>query len=138
MTQLAEFSKYWKPKQFIGMTVFDNKGQECGKICSLLIDPKTFSLSGILTKKRFGKEYFLSQSYFEKITETGLYLNSIPIKPNDKVANTDGKVIGKVIKINLDYETNKLKSIEIKSRFKIINILSKNIVGVGDKITVNS
>lgn len=133
-----EFSKYWDSKHLIGKPVFDHKGQDCGKIQSLFIDPQTFTLSGMIVKKRFSKEYFLSQTYFDNIKESGLYLNSIPIKPNDKVVNTDGKTIGKVVKINLNYETNKLESLEIKSGFKSEIIPSDKIVGIGEHITIKT
>ena len=130
------FSKYWTPKQFIGKIVFDNKGNDCGKIQSLHIDPKTFAVSGIMAKKMLSKEYFISRGYFKEINESGLHLNSIPIKPNDKVVDTEGKNMGKVIKINLNSETNKLESLEVKMGFKSRMVLSGNIVGVGEKITV--
>ena len=139
MTQPHEgFSKYWTPKQFIGKVVFDNKGQDCGKIQSLYIDPQTFAVSGIMAKKTLSKEYFVSRGYFEKINESGLHLNSIPIKPNDKVIDTEGKNMGKVIKINLNSETNKLESLEVKRGFKSRTVLSGNILGVGEKITIKS
>lgn len=139
MTQPNEgFSKYWTPKHFIGKVVFDNKGQDCGKIQSLHINPQTFEVSGIMAKKRLVKEYFISRGYFEKINESGLHLNSIPIKPHDKVVDTEGKNVGKVIKINLNPETNKLESLEVKLGFKSRMVLSGSIVGVGKKITVKS
>jgi len=139
MTQPHEgFSKYWIPKQFIGKVVFDNKGHDCGKIQSLHIDPQTFAVSGIMAKKRLAKEYFVSRGYFEEINESGLHLNSIPIKPHDKVIDTEGKNMGKVISINLNSETNKMESLEVKSGFKSRIVLSGNIVGVGEKITVKS
>ena len=139
MTQShEEFSKYWTPKEFIGKIVFDNKGQDCGKIQSLYIDPQTFAVSGIMAKKRLAKEYFISRGYFEEIKESGLHLNSIPIKPRDKVVDVDGKNIGKVSKINLNSETNKLESLEVKSGFKSKIIFSDKIVGVGDRITIKS
>ena len=139
MTQShEEFSKYWTPKQFIGKIVFDSKGQDCGKIQSLYIDPQTFTVPGIMAKKRLSKEYFISRGYFEEIKESGLRLNSIPIKPNDKVVDVDGKNIGRVAKINLNSKTNKLESLEVKSRFKSKIIFSDKIVGVGDRITIRS
>jgi sporulation protein YlmC with PRC-barrel domain len=139
MTQPHEgFSKYWTPKQFMGKVVFDSKGQDCGKIQSLYIDSQTFSMSGVMAKKRLGKEYFISRGYFENMDELGLHLNSIPIKPNDKVVDTEGRDVGKVIKINLNSETNKLESLEVKSGFKSRIVLSGSIVGVGEKITVKS
>ena len=139
MTQSHEnFSKYWTPKEFIGKIIFDNKGRDCGKIQSLYIDPKTFAVSGITAKKRLSKEYFISRGYFEEIKDSGLHLNSIPIKPSDKVVDVDGKSIGKVVKINLNSETNKLESLEIKSGFKSKIVFSDKIVGVGDRITIKS
>jgi len=129
-------TKYWSDQQFIGLSVFDSKEKDCGKIRSLCIDPQTFSFSGVMVKKRFSSEYFLSVTYFENLTESSLKLNSIPIKPNDKIVDVDGKPVGKVIKINLDSETNKIESLEIKSRFKSKIILSDRIIGVGDKITI--
>ena len=130
------FNKYWSEKQFIGISVFDSKGNDCGKIQSLCIDPLDFIVSGIMVKMRLSKEYFISKSYFESITENSLILNSIPIKPGDKIVNVDGKNIGKVIKINFNYETNKLETLEIKSGFKSKIIQSDRIVGVGEKITI--
>lgn len=137
MAQTHEGStRYWTPKQFIGKTVFDHKGRDCGKVQSLQIDPQAFAVSGIMAKKRLTKEYFISQGYFDEIKESGLYLNSVPIKPNDKVVDVEGKNLGKVIKINLDPETNKLESLEIKSGFKSRTVFSDNIVGIGEKIKV--
>ncbi len=131
-------TKYWSGQQFLGLSVFDSKGNDCGKIRSLCIDPKTYSISGVMVKKRLSSEYFLSVTYFENLTESSLKLNSIPIKPNDKIVDVDGKSVGRVIRINLDSETNKIKSLEIKSRFKSKIILSDRIVGVGDKITIKA
>ena len=131
------FSKYWTLQQFIRKPVFDSKGNDCGKIQSLCIDPQTFYISGIMVKKRLSKEYFISRTYFESITKSSLTLNSIPIKPNDKMVDVDGKNIGKVIKINLNSKTNKLESLEIKPRFKSkVIVPSDKIVGVGEKITI--
>ena len=130
------FSRYWTPKQFIGKSVFDNKGRDCGKIQSLHIDSQTFTISGVMAKRRLTKEYFISRGYFEKINESGLHLNSIPIKPNDKVVDIEGKKMGKVIKINLNPETNKLESLELKSGFRSRTVSSENIVGIGEKIKI--
>ena len=134
----TDCSKYWNPKKFIGKAVFDKKGHDCGKIQSFLIDPQTFGMSGVLVKKRFSKEYFVSRTYFDHIQDSGLYLNSIPIKPNDRVIEVNGKKIGKITAINLDSNTNKLESIEVKSKFKSQVITSDRIVGIGEKITVRS
>lgn len=131
-------TKYWSGQQFIGLSVFDSKENYCGKIQSLCINPQTFAISGIMVKKRLSSEYFLSVTYFENLTESSLKLNSNPIKPNDKIVNVAGKSVGRVIKINLDSETNKIKSLEIKSRFKSNIILSDRIIGVGDKITIKA
>lgn len=132
----TQFSKYFTLKQFIGKTVFDSKGHDCGKIKSVLVDTQKFSIYGVIVKKRLSKEYFLSQDYFEEINGSGLSLNTIPIKPGDKVADVDGKNIGKVIQINLNPDTNKLESLEIKSRFKSEVITSDRIVAVGEKIKI--
>lgn len=128
--------KYWFGHHLVGLNVFDSKGNDCGKIQSLCIDPKTFSISGVMVKQRLSSEYFISTTYFEILTDSSLRLNSIPIKPHDKIVDVDGKSIGKVIKINLNSETNKIQSLEIKSRFKSKIISSDRIVGVGDKITI--
>ena len=134
--QNNSLNKYWGDRQFIGISVFDSKGNNCGKIQSLCIDPLDFIVSGIIVKMRLSKEYFISKSYFDSINETSLTLNSIPIKPGDKLTDVDGKNMGKVIKINFNYETNKLESLEIKSGFKSKIISSDRIVGVGEKITI--
>ncbi|AFS83271.1 PRC-barrel domain-containing protein [Candidatus Nitrosopumilus sediminis] len=128
--------KYWFGQHLIGLNVFDSKGNDCGKIQSLCIDPQIFSISGVMVKQRLSSEYFISASYFEILTDDSLRLNSIPIKPHDKIVDVDGKSVGKVIKINLNSETNKIQSLEIKSRFKSKIIPSDRIVGVGDKITI--
>jgi len=132
------FSKYWTPQQFIRKPVIDSKGNDCGKIQTLCIDPQTFTISGIMVKKRLSKEYFISRTYFEPITDSSLTLNSIPIKPNDKVVDVDRKNMGKVISINLNSETNKIESIKIKSGFKSKIIPADKIVGVGEKITIKT
>ena len=131
-------TKYWSEKQFIGKSIFDSKGNDCGKIQTLCIDPQTFTISGIMVKKGLSKEYFISRTYFEPITNSSLTLNSIPIKPNDKVVDVDRKNMGKVISINLNSETNKIESLEIKSGFKSKIIPADKIVGVGEKITIKT
>lgn len=136
--QNNSLNKYWGDQQFIGISVFDSKGNNCGKIQSLCIDPLDFIISGIMVKMRFSKEYFISKSYFDSINETSLALNSIPIKPGDKLTDVDGKNMGKVIMINFNYETNKLESLEIKSGFKSKIISSDKIVGVGEKIRIKA
>ncbi len=138
MKQDGFLTKYWSGQQFVGIPVVDSKGNDCGKIQSLCIDPKTFSVSGIIAKKRMSSEYFISATYFETLSESSLRLNSVPIKPNDRVVSIDGKNVGKVIRINLNPETNKIESLEIKSRFKSQTVLSERIVGVGDKITIKN
>ena len=134
--QSKPLGKYWSGQQFVGLSVFDSKGNDCGKIQSICVDPKTFSISGVMTKQRLSTEYFISATYFEILTESSLRLNSIPIKPHDKIIDVDGKSVGKVIKINLNSETNKIESLEIKSHFKSKIIPSDRIVGIGDKITI--
>jgi len=134
--QSKPLGKYWSGQQFVGLSVFDSKGNDCGKIQSICVDPKTFSISGVMTKQRLSTEYFISATYFEVLSESSLRLNSIPIKPHDKIVDVDGKSVGKVIKINLNSETNKIESLEIKSRFKSKIIPSDRIVGIGDKITI--
>ena len=134
--QNKALGKYWSGQHFIGISVFDSKGNDCGKIQSICIDPKTFSISGVMVKRRLSPLYFISVAYFEILTESSLKLNSIPIKPHDKIIDVDGKSVGKVIKINLNSETNKIETLEIKSRFKSKIIPSERIVGVGDKITI--
>lgn len=129
-------AKYLSDQQFIGLPVFDSKGKDCGKIKFLCIDPHTYSISGIMIKKRSSQEYFLSVTYFKNMTPSALQLNSIPIKPGDRVVDLDGKSVGKVIRINLHFETNKIKSLEIKSRFKSKIISANKIVGIGDKIKI--
>jgi sporulation protein YlmC with PRC-barrel domain len=137
MNSQSDFiTKYWPAQQFVGIPVFDRKGNDCGKIQSLRIDPQTFSISGIMVKKRLSTEYFLSTAYFETLSKSSLRLNSIPIKPNDKIVDVDGKKVGKVIKIHLNSETNKIESLEIKSHFKSKIIPSDKIIGIGDKITI--
>ena len=89
-----------------------------------------------MAKKRLSTEYFISVAYFEALSESSLKLNSIPIKPKDKIVYVDGKNVGKVIKINLNSETNKIESLEIKSHFKSKIIPSEKIIGIGDKITI--
>ena len=134
--QSNPLGKYWSGPQFVGLSVFDSKGNDCGKIQSLCIDPKSFSISGVMVKQRLSSEYFVSVTYFDALTDSSLRLNSIPIKPHDKVVDVDGKSVGKIMKINLNSETNKIESIEIKSRFKSKIIPSDRNVGVGDKITI--
>ena len=118
MKQDGFLTKYWSGQQFVGIPVVDSKGNDCGKIQSLCIDPKTFSVSGIIAKKRVSSEYFISATYFGTLSKSSLILNSVPIKPNDRIVSIDGKNVGKVIKINLNPDTNKIESLEIKSRFK--------------------
>ncbi len=137
MKEQSEFPvKYISDRQVIGLPVVDSRGQNCGKIKFLCIDPKTHSIAGVMIKKRSSQEYFLSASYFKKMNISRLELNSIPIKPGDRVVNTDGKSVGKVVRINLHFETNKIKSLEIKSIFKTRTVTADKIVGVGDKISV--
>lgn len=131
-------SSFWEPIKFIGKNVVDSKGNDCGKIKYLYINPQTFSVSGAKIKKGFSKDYLLTSNYFEKFEKDVLHLNTIPIKPNDPVVNKKGKALGKVKNILRDPETNKIQALEVKSALKHVKIIPiKDLVGVGDKITVN-
>ncbi len=52
-------TKYWSGQQFIGLSVFDSKENDCGKIQSLCIDIQTFSISGVMVKKEIIFRVFL-------------------------------------------------------------------------------
>jgi len=72
----------------------------------------------------------LTSEYFEKFEKDILYLNTIPIKPNDTVVNKKGKTLGKVKNILRDPETNKIQALEVKSALKHAKIIPiKDLVG---------
>ncbi len=136
--QNSQWPNHWYSQNLIGKTVFDAKNHNCGKIQSFLIDPEKFSISGVIVKQRFFKEYFLSRDYFDKISSSGLFLNSIPIKPNTRVVNTEGKNKGRVIRINHDRKTSQFQSLVVKSGFRKKIIFADKIIGIGEKVTIQS
>ncbi len=129
----------WEPREFIGKIVVDHKGKKCGKIKSIYINPKTLSMSGVHIKNGFRTDYFLPSDYFDRFSETALHLNTIPVKPNDKVINQLGKNVGRVKKIHRNSLTNKIENLEINSRLKHSRLVPvSDMVAVGDKITIKT
>lgn len=128
---------FCEPKTFVGKSVMDYNGKNCGKIKSLYINPQTMNISGVKIKNGFHKDYLLTREYFEKFSEDTLYLNTIPIKPNDKVVDLEGKKLGKIKDIHRNPETNRIQTLEVKSRLKPRKMIPiTEMIGVGDKITV--
>ena len=95
------------------------------------------SISGVNIKKGFRADYFLASDYFDRFSETTLHLNTIPVKPNDKVINQMGKNVGRIKKIHRNSLTNKIENLEISSRLNHSRLIPiSDMVAVGDKITI--
>ena len=128
---------FCEPKMFVGKSVIDSNGKNCGKIKSLYINPQTMRISGAKIKNGFHKEYLLTSEYFEKFSDYTLYLNTVPVKPNDKVVDLEGKKLGKIKNIHRNPKTNRIQTLEVKSRLKPTKMIPiTEMIGVGDKITV--
>ncbi len=122
----------------LGRKVLSNKGQVIGHAKEIRLNPKTQTLEGVVIKTSSGKLIYMGESYLENISHDGLILKIEPsiFTIEKKVITFEGKIIGKVVKVNRRGEKNDIKSIVLGSMLKrkteipisAIKKISKNIM----------
>ena len=120
---------------FTGKKVIDREGIEYGKVKHIHINQDTLTVSGVTIHQGFNKDYFLAETFIDKVTEETLLLSRAPVRTGIPVVDIDGHKIGKVKRLHRHPDTNELESIEVSDGLLHSKILSKTeIWGVGEKI----
>lgn len=107
---LIEFSS------LAGKKVLSKEGEKLGDIEDILIDPVTFAVGGVKTKRGMTSfpRYF-GGDYIKSIGKEGIILDIVPVDRHigKKVFSPEGTLIGKVRDVKRGMPTNKLFSIII-------------------------
>ena len=123
-------------KKLIGKHVLSKGGEVIGRISELRFHPDNFELEGVVVGRGFDKPIYIGVSYFDHISESSVILNTelSILMSGKRVVTIDGKVIGRVRKINRKGTTNELESIEISRLWKKYLIPQSEIKQVADSV----
>ena len=120
---------------FTGKKVIDREGIEYGKVKHIHINQDTLAVCGVTIHKGFRRDYFLADDFIDKFSEKTLLLSRPPVRSGIPVTDLDRRKIGKVKRLNKNFETNELESIEVSDGLLHTKILPKSeIWGVGEKV----
>ncbi len=128
-------SKFATADTFTGKKVVDREGTLFGKVKHIHINQDTLTVSGVTVHQGFHKDYFLPDTFIDKLTEETLLLSTSPVRTSVPVVDIDGHKIGKIRKLHKNPDTNELESITVSDGFLKSKIVSKSeIWGVGEKV----
>lgn len=115
----AELEKTVNVKKLIGKKVLSEGGTIVGSICEIRLDPNGFDFEGIVVSSNVGNLY-VGKSYFSTISDYSIILNTelSPLVKGRKVLTIDGKVLGKVRKVNRKGTSNEIDSLLVSSFWK--------------------
>ena len=120
---------------FTGKKVIDREGIEYGKVKHIHINQDTLVVCGVTIHKGFRRDYFLAEDFIDKFSKETLLLSRPPVRSGIPVTDLDRRKIGKVKRLNKNFETNELESIEVSDGLLHSKIISKSeIWGVGEKV----
>lgn len=109
--------KWINIKKLIGKRVLSKGGTIVGYISEIRINSNTLELEGIVIKKNFKKPIYIGKSYFSHLSNRAVILNMEPsiLFVGKKVITIDGRIIGKVKKVNRKGTTNEVESFVVTS-----------------------
>lgn len=134
----SEFSKTLNVKQILSKRVLAATGLVVGRVSQIRFNPLTKNIEGIITKNFWHKPLYIGLSYINQITVESVILNMEPsvFLRGRKIIDYEGKVLGKVSKINRKGNKNDVESIILSSfmkrseviPFSAISKLGKSII----------
>jgi len=128
--------KFESMKDYIGKNVVSKSGEHIGSILDVLFTNK--GVHGMIVSKGFFSKYYVDRTYFNTIKEKAmLSMDPILLLVKKVVFDSDGKRLGKVVRIKRKGKTNELEALVVKKRFyskpieipkSAIDVMKKNII----------
>lgn len=124
-------------KDILGVRVLSKSGEKIGVVKDVRYGPKSMGIKGILTKHPYKGPLYIGSDYIGIISDESIILAIDPatLIMNKKVVTYQGKVIGRIKKIERVGNTNLISKIHVK-RFlhKAFVIKPSDIEKSGDSI----
>ena len=133
----ADFQHTKNTRDLIGLRVLTISGRKLGTVRDVRLN-KTHALEGIVAKKGIlGRRRYICRTYIKEINDKAILLSIEPATTheNRRVVSADGKVFGKVVRLNRVGITNQIQSILVRRRmhkvtipFSQVKLLGKSII----------
>ncbi|MBS3083487.1 PRC-barrel domain-containing protein [Candidatus Pacearchaeota archaeon] len=116
-------------KKLIGKRVISKGGTVIGYVSEIRVNSNNLQLEGVVVDRNFENPIYIGKSYFSKLSQNSVILNvELSILVNGKkVVTLDGKVLGRVKKVNRRGNTNEIESLVVSSFWRKYLIPSSEI-----------
>jgi len=122
----------------IGKKVISKGGTIVGYVSEVRVSGNNLELQGIVIKRKFQGPIYIGKSYFSSLSNIAIILNielNILIK-GKKVLTFDGKVLGRVRKVNRKKFTNEIENLVVNSLWRKYLILPTDIKQIKSTVLV--
>ena len=125
----AHLDKTVNIKKLVGKRVISKGGTVIGYVSEIRVNSNNLQLEGIVVDRTFENPIYIGKSYFSKLSQNSVILNvELSILVNGKkVVTLDGKVLGRVKKVNRRGNTNEIESLVVSSFWRKYLIPSSEI-----------
>lgn len=115
------FSETIDVTRIIGVEVLSSQGLSVGRVKQVRFDTKTMSFEGLLVSRGlFRKRVFIGATYIAQFNPDRVILSIEPalLLYNRKVLTHEGRYLGRVLRVQRDGCTNKIKHLVVKKLFR--------------------
>lgn len=122
--------------EVLGQKILTKDGEKIGKVKSVHINPKTFSLDGIVMNTGlFDADQYLGTDFIGSVTDEGIVLKIRPVTEYVGLSVFDftGKEIGKVKDVNRSRQSNTLFSMVVDRHGKEDVLISAGYIAATGK-----
>ncbi len=125
-------------RRLAGKRVLSKGGTIVGNISEVRVNSQTLELDGLIIGRQFEKPIYIGKSYFSTLSNQSVILNIEPsiLLKGLKVVTSDGKVLGKVIKVNRVNNTNEINSLLVRRWWNKYLIPSDEIKQLGNSVLI--
>ena len=125
----AHLDKTVNIKKLVGKRVISKGGTVIGYVSEIRVNSNNLQLEGVVVDRNFENPIYIGKSYFSKLSQNSVILNvELSILVNGKkVVTLDGKVLGRVKKVNRRGNTNEIESLVVSSFWRKYLIPSSEI-----------
>ena len=132
-------------RDLLGLRILSVSGEVLGKIAKVRLNPTTNELEGIVCSRSVfsnpSDPCYFCKDYIDRITDDAALLNIEPtfIWVGHDVITADGKVVGRVNKVNRVANTNDIESFFFKrSFFRTATIPARDVKKIGTSIVLKT
>jgi len=136
----VEFHHTKNAKDLVGLRVLTTSGRKLGTVREVRLS-KTHAFNGVVVKKGLlGRKRYICKTYIKEVSDEAVLLSIEPATTHEgrKVISVDGKVFGKVIKLNCVDHTNQIHSLLVRRRLHKITIPFSHVKLLGKSIILKT